>query len=180
MGKVVLSMMLSLDGYIEGLEGDINWHVWNEEMSDYMMDFFKTVDTFIYGRKSYELMLTYWPYQTGAFAEVMNKTPKIVFSKTLDKVKWNSKLIKQNITEEVRIEKRKTGKDLVLFAGADIASTFIENDLIDEYRLIINPVVLGDGTPLFQVKHQLELKLLDSTTFDCGNILFRYIPKTEI
>ena len=171
--------MMSLDGYIEGPNGDINWHVWNEEMSDYMMAFFKTVDTFIYGRKSYELMLTYWPFETGKFADIMNRTPKIIFSKTLDKVEWNSRLIKQNVIEEIQLEKRKTGKDLVLFAGADIASTFMENGLIDEFRLIVNPVVLGEGTSLFQVRNQMDLELLESRTFGCGNILLRYSSKNR-
>ena len=171
--------MMSLDGYIEGPNGDINWHVWNEEMSDYMMAFFKTVDTFIYGRKSYDLMLTYWPFETGKFADIMNRTPKIIFSKTLDKVEWNSRLIKQNVVEEIQLEKGKAGKDLVLFAGADIASTFMENGLIDEFRLIINPVVLGEGTPLFQVRNQKELELLDSRSFACGNTLLRYRQKNR-
>ena len=171
--------MMSLDGYIEGPNGDINWHVWNEEMSDYMMAFFKTVDTFIYGRKSYDLMLTYWPFETGKFADIMNRTPKIIFSKTLDKVEWNSRLIKQNVVEEIQLEKGKAGKDLVLFAGADIASTFMENGLIDEFRLIINPVVLGEGTPLFQVSNQMELELLDSRSFACGNTLLRYRQKNS-
>ena len=171
--------MMSLDGYIEGSNGEIDWHVWNEEMSDYMMDFFKTVDTFIYGRKSYELMLTYWPIETGEFADIMNRTPKIVFSKTLDKVEWNSRLIKQNVVEEIQLEKRKTGKDLVLFAGANIASTFMENGLIDEFRLIVNPVVLGEGTSLFQVRNQMDLELLESRTFGCGNILLRYSSKNR-
>ena len=171
--------MMSLDGYIEGPNGDINWHVWNEEMSDYMMAFFKTVDTFIYGRKSYDLMLTYWPFETGKFADIMNRTPKIIFSKTLDKVEWNSRLIKQNVVEEIQLEKGKAGKDLVLFAGADIASTFMENGLIDEFRLIINPVVLGEGTPLFQVRNQKELELLDSRSFACGNTLLRYLQKNR-
>lgn len=179
MRKVILSMMVSLDGYIEGINNDINWHVWDAEMADYMMDFFQTVDTFIYGRKSYELMLSYWPNQTGAFAEIMNRTPKIVFSKTLDKAEWNSSLVKQHVIENIQIEKKKKGKDLVLFAGADIASTFIEHDLIDEYRLIVNPVVLGKGTPLFQVKNPIELILQDAKTFACGNVLHRYIPKNR-
>ena len=171
--------MLSLDGYIEGSNGDISWHVWNEEMSDYMMDFFKTVDTFIYGRKAYELMLTYWPFETGDFAEIMNNTPKIVFSRTLNDVKWNSRLIKQNVIEEIRLEKGKAGKDLVLFAGANIASTFMANGLIDEFRLIVNPVVLGEGTSLFQVRNQMELELQESRTFACGNTLLHYRLKNR-
>lgn len=175
--NVVLSMMVSLDGYTEGPNRDITWHVWDDEMADYMMGLFQTVDTFLYGRVSYELMLQYWPSQTGEFADVMNKTPKIVFSRTLDDVKWNSRLVKENVPEEIRKLKQQPGKDLVLFAGADLASTFIRNGLIDKYRLIVNPVVLGEGTPLFKdVQDQLNLRLTRSQSFRCGNVLLCYEP----
>ncbi|MDR8393911.1 dihydrofolate reductase family protein [Aliifodinibius sp. S!AR15-10] len=88
MRKVILSMMTSVDGFIEGPGCDISWHVWDEEMSEYMMDFFQRVDTFLYGRKSYELMIDYWPSETGPFTDVMNITSKVVFSRTLEKVTW--------------------------------------------------------------------------------------------
>jgi dihydrofolate reductase len=141
--------MVSLDGYIEGRGDDINWHNWNEEMDRYMMEFFQTVDLFIYGRKSYELMIGYWPHQTGEFADIMNKTPKLVLSKTLKRSTWNSKLIAENAAAEVEKLKQMSGKNMVLFAGAEAASVFINNNLIDEYRLILNPVVLSSGTALF-------------------------------
>lgn len=170
-------MMVSLDGYVEGPNRDITWHVWDNEMAEYMMGFFQTVDTFLYGRVSYELMLEYWPSQTGEFADVMNQTPKIVFSRTLDDVEWNSRLVRENVPEEIQRLKQKPGKDLVLFAGADLASTFIQHDLIDEYRLIVNPVVLGEGTPLFQdVQSRLGLRLTQSRSFRCGNVLLCYEP----
>lgn len=178
MRKVVLSMMVSADGYIEGPNDDLTWHVWDDEMSEYMMGFFDTVDTFLYGRKSYELMIEYWPSQTGEFADIMNETPKLVFSRSLNDVEWNSELIKENVADEVRQRKKSHEdgrKNMVLFAGADIASTFIEHDLIDEYRLIINPVVLGNGTPLFKdVKKRLSLNLVQITSFQCGNTLLCY------
>lgn len=170
-------MMTSLDGFIEGPNHNINWHVFDEKMSEYMMGFFDTVDTFLYGRKSYELMLTYWPEQSGPFADIMNETRKIVFSKKLDKVEWNSELVKENIPEKMREEKKKPGKDMVLFAGADIAATFIKHNLIDEYRLIINPVALGSGTPLFKdLKSSLRLECMNTMTFDCGNVILIYNP----
>lgn len=170
-------MMVSADGYIEGPNDDITWHVWDDEMSEYMMGFFETVDTFLYGRKSYELMIDYWSSQTGEFADIMNETPKLVFSRTLNKVTWNSQLIKKNVAEEIQQRKKKVGKNMALFAGADIASTFIEHKLIDEYRLIVNPVVLGSGTPLFkEVKDPLNLKLLQAKSFQCGNTLLCYEP----
>lgn len=172
--------MVSVDGYIEASNDDITWHVWDEEMSDYMMGFFDTVDTFLYGRKSYELMIGYWPFQTGAFADIMNETPKLVFSRTLDEVTWNSQLIKENVVEEIQQHKQQSGKNMVLFAGADLASTFIKHGLIDEYRLIVNPVVLGSGTPLFkEIENQLNLKLLQAKLFQCGNTLLCYESAKE-
>lgn len=177
MRKVILSIMVSVDGYIEAPNDDITWHVWDDEMSEYMMGFFKTVDTFIYGRKSYKLMINYWPDQAGEFADIMNEMPKIVFSRTLDNVTWNSQLVKENAALEIQKQKKLPGKNMVLFAGADIASTFIKHDLIDEYRLIVNPVVLGGGTPLFKdVKDPLSLNLLQTKSFQCGNSLLCYEP----
>ncbi|AGA77688.1 dihydrofolate reductase family protein [Echinicola vietnamensis] len=174
--KIILSMMVSLDGYSEGEEGDISWHRWNEEMDAYMMDFFPAVDTFIYGRKSYELMLEYWPDQKGEFAQVMNDTPKLVFSKTLEEARWNGSIIEDVNPQFIHQLKAQQGKDLVLFAGANLAGSFIRHHLIDEYRFIINPVVLGKGNDLFQkIKGPLALELKASRQFSCGNTLLHYI-----
>lgn len=167
--------MVSVDGFVEGNNQDIHWHLWDEEMGEYMMEFFKTIDAFIYGRVSYELMLKYWPSETGEFADIMNKTPKLVFSKTLDKVAWNGRVINEVVPEEMKALKQLSGKDMVLFAGADLASTFIQYDLIDEYRLIVNPIVLGSGTPFFKdQKEYLHLKLVEIKPFSCGNVLLVY------
>lgn len=174
-------MMVSVDGYTGAPNRDINWHVFDEQMAAYMMLFFDSVDTFLYGRVSYELMLKYWPNESGEFAEVMNTTPKIVFSKTLDKVEWNSRLVKDNVKEEVLKLKKQPGKNMALFAGADIAATFMKYNLIDEYHLIVNPVVLGKGTPLFKSNSEMHnLKLLRTRSFDCGNVVLQYQPtRTE-
>lgn len=177
MRQVILSMLVSIDGYIEGVDNDINWHVWDDEMQAYMMDFLQTIDTFIYGRKSYELMLDYWPDQKGEFADIMNQTPKIVFSTTLQKAKMNARIARGNVTEEIQKEKEKPGKDMVLFAGANIASSFIKHNLIDEYRIIVNPVVLGKGTPLFKTGKQQQLNLVSAKSFKCGNVLLTYKAK---
>lgn len=180
MRKVILSMMLSVDGYFEGNDPEYNWHIWDDEMATYMMDFFTTVDTFIYGRKSYESMIAYWPDLSDEFANVMNQTKKLVFSKTLEKVSWNAELIKDNVVEEIQKQKIQSGKNLVLFAGADLAETFIKNNLIDEFRLIINPLLLGNGNQLFKkmdVSKSLRLKELKQ--FNCGNIILIYEPTNK-
>lgn len=177
MRQIVLSMMVSIDGYIEGMDSDISWHVWDDEMQAYMMDFLETVDTFIYGRKSYELMLDYWPNQKGAFADIMNQTPKIVFSKTLKKAQMNARIVHKNLVGEVQKEKARPGKDMALFAGANLASSFMEHNLIDEYRIIVNPVTLGKGIPLFQTEKRHQYNLFHTKTFACGNVLLIYKPK---
>jgi dihydrofolate reductase len=175
MRKVILSMMVSVDGYIEGQDPEYNWHNWDSEMAAYMMEFFKTVDTFIYGRKSYEAMIAYWPERNDEFANVMNQTKKLVFSRTLKKVIWNSTLI--NSAEEIRFLKREEGEDMVLFAGADLAETFIKMNLIDEFRLIVNPILLGSGKSLFQnIDGIYNLKLKETISFNCGNIILIYEP----
>ena len=177
MRKVILSMMVSLDGYVESRGPQEDWYNWDNEMADYMMGFFKTVDTFIYGRRSYEDMIAWWPPLTDEFATIMNQTKKLVFSRTLDKVEWNSRLLNEDGVEEVRRLKQQPGKNLVLFAGADLAETFIKNGLIDEYRLIINPVVLGGGKPLFQnVQERFNLRLKDIIKFNCGNVILIFSP----
>lgn len=177
MRKVIVSMMVSLDGFIEAPEHDINWHIWDEEMGSYMTDFMQQTDTFLYGRVSYELMLQCWPDAKGPFADRMNETRKIVFSRTLSSVSWNATLINDDIHDKIRELKQQPGKDMVLFAGADILSTFIRYDLVDEYRLMVNPVVLGRGTPYFKnVSAQLKLKLTGSRSFSNGNVLLCYEP----
>lgn len=170
-------MMVSLDGYIESRDPDEYWHLWDDEMGAYMMDFFTTVDTFIYGRKSYQAMIAYWPPLNDAFAKVMNETPKLVFSRTLQAVEWNARLIREDAVGEMRRLKAVPGKDMVLFAGADLAETFIKNDLIDELRLIINPVVLGGGKPLFRnIGGTLRFRHKRTISFHCGNCLQVYAP----
>lgn len=177
MRKVILSMMVSLDGFIEPLNPEEEWAVWDAEMEKYIMEFFSTVDTFIYGRVSYQTMLNYWPTATGAFADFMNNTPKLVFSKTLSNAAWNATIIRNVVKEEILKIKQEPGKDLAIFGGADIASTFIKLGLVDEYRLIVNPVVLGNGKPLFKdFEDKFSLKLIKTQEFACGNVLHCYQP----
>lgn len=125
-------------------------------------------------------MLDYWPKETGTFANIMNTTSKLVFSRTLDQVQWNSTLMKEINPQEIAALKRQPGKDLVLCAGADITRSFIAHKLIDEFRIIVNPVVLGKGNPLFkQLIAPLKLELSATRSFKCGNALLVYKPKYE-
>ena len=180
MRKVVLSIMLSVDGFIEGPNKEIDWHVWDDEMEKYMHGVLNNeVDTILLGRVAYQLLAEYWPSATDSIAPRMNDLPKIVFSKSLNAVEWkNSRLVQENIDEEILKMKQQPGKDLALFGGAGIASTFRQLGLIDEYRLVINPIVLGKGNPLFKSEDEKQnLNLLKTKTFNCGNVILFYEPK---
>ena len=179
MRKLILSMMVSLDGYIEDAENNIEWHKWNAEMDQYMGNFFQTVDTIIMGRKTYELMVKYWPGNTTedpVIRDNMNNLPKLIFSKSLTTTSWNNcRLFSEIDKVEINELKSQPGKDMVIFGGAALASAFTKLGLIDEFRLLVNPIILGGGTPLFNNNDQkLELFLMQSKSFQCGNVLLHY------
>ncbi len=162
---------------------EIDWHVWDDSMNKYMNDFFLTIDTIILGRVAYQLLADFWPTPAAetedpTITHYMNNLPKIVFSRTVSRVEWNnSQVIKDNIEEEILKLKERQGKDMVIFGGANLASSFLQHNLIDEFRLIVNPVILGSGNPLFKgTKDKLRLKLIDTKKFTCGNVLLHYRP----
>lgn len=184
MRKVIFQMMVTLDGYFEGTGREIDWHNVDAEFNDYAIDLLNNVDTLLFGRVTYQLMASYWPTPAAKMddpivAEKMNNLSKIVFSKTLDKVHWNNtRLVKENIAEEISNLKQQPGKDLAIFGSSDLALTFIQYGLIDEFRIFVNPVVLGDGKPLFKgLRDRLNLKLLRTRAFRSGNVLLCYEPK---
>ena len=179
MRKIILSMMVSVDGFIEGTGKELDWHHWNNEMDKYMGDFFESVDTIIMGRKNYELMADYWPTITTedpVITDKMNNLPKLVFSKTLTSSGWNNcRFMNEIDVDEINKMKEQDGKNMVIFGGAAIASAFTKKELIDEYRIVVNPIILGGGTPLFNDDNkQLELFLMQSKAFNCGNVLLHY------
>lgn len=175
-------MVMSLDGFVEGEGGDSSWHVMDQEMHDFMESFLDTVDLLLYGRTAYEMMIKYWPTaefdtrntaKTRFFAKKMNTMNKVVFSRTMEEAQWNARVIKENVAVEVEKLKGQPGKNIALLAGADIAQTFISQDLIDEYRFIINPVLIGKGKRVFHNAIQ-KFELVESRTFNCGNVLLVY------
>ena len=183
MRKVILFNAVTLDGFFAGPNGEIDWHNVDEEFNEFAIDQLNSTDGLIFGRVTYQLMASYWPTPSALtddpiIADKMNNLPKIVFSKTLEKAEWNNtKLIKGNIAEEISKLKRQPGKDLFVFGSADLASTLTNLGLIDEYRIIVNPVVLGNGKPLFKgIKDKLHLKLVNTKTFRSGNVLLYYEP----
>jgi dihydrofolate reductase len=178
MRKILVSMMVSADGFIEDSNKELSAFKDDEEVLKYFEDLLDSVDIIMFGRRAYELMLDYWPKATGPIAEKMNKKSKIVFSRTLSQVSWNTKLIKNNIAEEIMKLRNEPGKDIVLYAGAEILSTFRKLGLVEEYRLAVYPVVLGKGTPLFKdVEHTMSLKLINTKKFKSGVVLLTYQPQ---
>ena len=183
MRRVLFFMMVSLDGYFEGRAHDISWHNVDEEFNDFAIAQLEEVDTLLFGRVTYEMMSSYWPTPQAraddpVVAGKMNATAKIVFSHTLSDVKWeNSRLVKLDFAAEMNHLKDQTGKDMIIFGSSDLAVSFLEHGLLDECRIMINPVVLGQGKPLFKGIHdRLDLKLLRSREFHSGNVLLVYQP----
>ncbi|HLO31023.1 MAG TPA: dihydrofolate reductase family protein [Anaerolineales bacterium] len=184
MRKVFLFNMVTLDGFFEGPNQDISWHNVDEEFNEFAIHQLNEVDTLLFGRVTYQGMASYWPTEFARkndpeVAELMNNMPKIVFSKTLDGADWNnSRLVKENVVEEVLKLKQQPGKDIAIFGSSGLAVTLAEQGLIDEYRIIVNPVFLGHGTPLLKgIENRLDLRLLDATIFKSGNVLLYYGPK---
>jgi dihydrofolate reductase len=177
MRKVIVSNMASLDGFFEGPNKELDWHVVDEEFLAYAKDMLRNADTLVFGAVTYELMAAYWPTApSDEIADRMNNLPKIVFSRTLQGVAWNnSRLVRNNIQEEISKLKQQPGKDIVILGSARLASFLLQLGLIDEYRVILNPVLIGSGKPLFAGIHErIRLKLLATRVFASGVVLLSY------
>lgn len=174
--------MVTLDGFFEGPNGDIDWHnAGNEEFNEFAIEQTSSVDTLLFGRKTYQLMASYWPTETAVssdpiIADLMNRMSKIVFSRTLESVNWNNtRLIRENAQQEIVNLKMQSGKDMAIFGSAELISTIM--DVVDEHRVMINPILLRRGSPLFKSSgEQVRLKLVDVKRFDSGNVLLTYQP----
>lgn len=170
--------MITLDGYFAGENDNISWHLVDEEVNEFIIDQLKTTDMLLFGRKTFKVMEDFWP-TAKAFeletetAEMMTRYTKIVFSTTRENTKWeNTKWFKGNVTEEVKQLKEKQGKDMFVLGSADLCKRLIKDHLIDEFRLMINPVTLGKGKPFFYNK--MDLQLLKTKVFGNGNVLLCY------
>jgi dihydrofolate reductase len=181
MRKLVYSMGVSLDGFIAGPDASIDWSAPDEELHRFHNQQAREVGTQLYGRRLYEAM-TPWETVTDAsagtpeleFASIWRDTPKVVFSRTLDRVAGNATLVREDAGEVVARLKEEPGKDLAV-GGAGLASTFVRLGVIDEYRLFLNPVVVGGGTPyLPPLEHTIDLELLETRTFGSRVVYLRY------
>ena len=182
MSKLIAFEQVSLDGYFVDSNGDMSWaHKDDQESKDFAAKSASGGGVLVFGRVTYEMMASYWPTpmaveQNPAVAAAMSKHPKIVFSRTLDEVTWeNTKLIKGDLPVEIRQSKNVSDLDLVILGSGTIVSQLAEADLIDEYQLIVNPIILGSGRTLFEgVDHKLPLNLTNSRVFENGNVLLHY------
>ena len=180
MRRLFWQMSVTLDGFMEGPNHELDDTAGfkDEDFDRYATEMLKSIDGMLIGRRTYELFSGYWPTATGEDAERMNTLPKIVFSRTLKKVEWNnSRLVSNNAAEEVMRLKQEPGKDLALFGSADLASTLMRLGLIDEYRILVTPVVLGKGTPMFRdISERVPLKLIKADTWSSGTVALFYQP----
>ncbi|MFL5661819.1 MAG: dihydrofolate reductase family protein [Ktedonobacteraceae bacterium] len=187
MRKVIVTMWVTLDGFIAGPNEEMDWVMVDDEMGKYEDDMVSSADTLILGRVTYESFAGAWPHVPEnpsaskgevEYAHKVNAMAKLVFSKTLDKAEWNnSKLMREVLPEEVEKMKQEPGKDMVIYGSASIVQTLTNLGLIDEYQLLVHPVVLGSGKPLFKnIKDRVNLKLVETRTFHSGVVLLNYSP----
>jgi len=179
MRKLIMWNIITLDGYFEGFQNwDLPFHnvVWGHELEKLSLEQLDAADYLVFGRVTYEGMAAYWTHEVGEIAERMNSIPKLVFSKTLKSADWNNSiLISDNASEEIKKLKEQGGKDMYLFGSADLSETFINDNLFDEYRLAIAPVILGSGRPLFQQGiAPKNLSLVSSQQLLTGGMVLKY------
>ena len=179
MARLIMWNLMTLDGFVEGPNRDISWHedVWGEELEQLSIEQLTAAGGLLFGRVTYELMANHWPNATGRVADFMNAAPKFVFSRTLKQSPWNNtRMFGADVADTVTQLKRDTPKDIFLFGSADLGSHLTAHGLIDEFRIALNPIILGGGTPLFKPGERVKLKLLDSRPLSTGIVILRYAP----
>ncbi|HUA16110.1 MAG TPA: dihydrofolate reductase family protein [Verrucomicrobiae bacterium] len=177
MRKLIVSNVMSLEGFGEGPEKDVRWFPADDEFFDYAKQMLRAADILLFGRVTYEHMAAYWPSAPkDEIADKMNSLPKLVASRTLEEVPWNnSKLIKGDVAEEIAKLKKREGKDIVLLGSPILASGLLQQGLIDEYRVILAPVLIGSGSPLFKdIRETVRLKLEKTKVLKSGVTLLYY------
>lgn len=179
MRKIIVNTYVSLDGVIE----DPGWTMpyWSDDISDFQGESFDSSDSLLLGRITYEGFAAAWPHMEeteGETAVRMNAMPKYVASRTLsqDKMEWNATLLQGDVVEAVRELKQQPGQNLLMYASPTFMHTLMEHNLIDEYRFVVYPVVLGEGKRLFRDGASATLKLVETRTFSTGVVALRYEP----
>ena len=188
MRKLVLFAHISLDVFAGDIHGGLDFLSYNEELKQFAEELVETVGAPVYGKNTYHLMEGYWPTvldnpnaseHSLKHARWVQQIPKIVFSTTLPSADWNNTtLIKDNVVEEVNKLKQQPGKDLAIFGSPGLAKSFMNLGLIDEYKLTLHPVILGEGISLFDSNKQMSnLKLMESRTFGSGVVTLHYTKR---
>lgn len=182
MRKLIMWNMVTLDGFFEGTQRwDIDFHNagWGDELQQFSIKQMSTADLLLFGRVTYEGMAQYWTTGTGEIADRMNGIQKVVFSRTLASADWaNTRLVSTDAAEEVARLKQQPGGDILVFGSADLCDSLTRAGLIDEYRIGVNPVVLGQGNPLFKSgTGQIKMRLLEARPLQTGCVLLFYAPE---
>lgn len=190
MRKIITTTWVTLDGFIAGPDGDMGWvgESFDERMGQYEYDLVSAADTLLLGRVTYESFAGSWPKVPDnpavsegekAYARLLNAMRKVVFSKTLAAAEWNnSTLHREVLPEEIKRLKAEPGKDIIIYGSASIIQSLMNLGLIDEYQLLLYPLVLGNGKPLFKnVQQRQSLKLAQSEVFPSGVVLLQYHPR---
>jgi dihydrofolate reductase len=187
MKSVILQEFVTLDGLAAGPNDSVDFipasSQGDQRFGQQQMEFLDSIDTILLGRVTYEMFAEYWPNVTSGddkpFADKLNAIPKVVFSKTLDRAPWgsweNAKVVKTSAAKEVAKLKQGSGKGMVIWGSISLAQSLMKDGVIDEYQLIVCPVVLGSGRPLFPEKNEsFDMKLLKTKSFDRGTVLLAY------
>lgn len=186
MRKVISSVHTTLDGYIQGPRGELDWlHPLDERGEEDIAKMLEDeVDTILLGRVTWEGFQHFWPTAEGYFASLMNRHPKIVFSNpgSVEEVAWgdrgNISLVNEDVPGYIRELKQRRGKDMVILASGGLVSSLLGHGLVDELRIQVHPVVIGSGKPLFQdIRHNIGLTLANAKPYPSGSTLLTFVPK---
>ena len=184
MGKLGVFNFTTLNGFYKGPNEDISWHKHVDQESEFAENSLQADNILLFGRVTYQMMASYWPTamaieKDGAIAEGMNRSEKIVFSNTLKSADWNNtRIVSGDMIAEVKKLKETSGKDMTILGSGTIITQLADQGLIDSYLLMIDPVAIGQGTPLFSnLKHNLSLTLTDTKVFRSGVVLLSYVPE---
>jgi dihydrofolate reductase len=183
MRKIFAFLMTTVDGYYEGPNREFDFWVLDDEFDEFSVEQLDEVDTLLFGRVTYEGMAAYWPTPAAErdnprVAARMNELSKLVVSRTLDTVEWaNTQLLKDDVGGELTTLKQQPGKDIAILGSSDLTVSLLRIGLIDELRIMVNPVVLGSGKSVFRTAgERISLKLVKSRPFSSGNVLLYYQP----
>jgi dihydrofolate reductase len=190
MRNIITTTWVTLDGFIAGPKGELDWvgELYDDAMGVYENDLVNSADTLLLGRVTYESFAGSWPHVPDnptasegekAYARRLNAMRKVVFSRTLDRVEWNNSTLLKEVTPEATEQlKRGPGRDMLIYGSASLVRTLTDLGLIDEYQLLVHPVILGSGKPLFHdLKEQVKLKLVNTKTHPSGVVVLSYQPR---